>query len=143
MGAKPEVRTHRTALFHWIDRSLQIENVAGLTSITAQLATIGAPSTPVMLRLRLTGHVPLSDLGAITETAQDLGAIVKYLALDLTDLKYHSDADALDSAFTGSLRIIADRLVAAQTDEASGPHNARVAARALQALAQFSRSATP
>ena len=96
----------------WLKANYPVEFMAALLS--NELATLGAPSKPVILRLRLHGRVPLSELGAIGAAAEDLRASVKYLALDQSGLGVNSDTDALENAFSGSLHLVAERLVAAR-----------------------------
>ena len=138
-GAPPVIARHPTATYKWAERVVDLHNAAGLANQTQELRALGAPVKQILLDLTLTGNVALSDAAALDEAIAAVRNLTRHCTVERTGLRFTSDKNELAAVFAGPLAGIAAGVAARQTTGTSDEQ--RIASRALQLLAQFSRGA--
>ena len=144
-GAMPNVVTRRTAAFTWLNRTLSIAAASDLTAISAELKSRGAPVTPVLLALTVSGRVALAEMALLETVYADIRALVRHLDLEHAAVLPSATPADLATIFTGGLNVIAARVAARQSVAHGNADLAaeRIAGRALQLLAQLAESTAP
>ena len=134
-GAEPRVRSVATHHYHWKRQALALSCVADVERFAADLAANAVPRARLLLKLDLSGRVPVAEFGAIQQRLESLADGLAHLDADPGAIETLTSADDLAALGSGSIGMIAQRLAAQRgTGEAS---DQQTAARALRTLARF------
>lgn len=134
-GAAPDVRAVPTGHYRWKRQELLVHGLTDLDRFASGLAADPLPRARMMLRLDLTGHIPLADYGAITERIEALAYGLAHLDADRSALTTTTSEDDLDALGNGSIGTIARRL--AEVSRSGETPDQIVATRALQTLTRL------
>lgn len=136
-GGAPEVRPLATGHYRWKRAELDILGLADLDSYAARLADDPFPSSRMLLKLAIRGHIPLVDYGSISERIASLAHRFADLNADTSALVTTTTGDDLAALGSGSIAVIAEQLAAMKTTGDPALHGP--ADRALRTLARLAR----
>ncbi len=134
-GARPDVRAIATQHYHWRRVALALTSFDDLERYAAELAADPVPRARLVLKLDISGRVPLADFGAIRARLIALGDGLAHLDADTTGLETSAGKDDLAALGSGSLGVIAQRL--ATLRDSGEATEQQTASRALRTLARF------
>ena len=134
-GTPPDVRPVPTHHYLWRRHDLALSSLADLERFAAELATAKTPRARMLLKLDLTGRVPLADFGAIRQRLDALADGLAHLDADTTPIETSTGADDLAALGAGSIAMIAQAL--ATKRESGEAAEQQIAARALRTLARY------
>lgn len=133
-GAVPRVSEHRTGKYRWMTLTEQVGQGADIAVIDAKIRELTDLSAVVM-RLKLTGSLPLEARAALDGQLAGLDAAMTHLDIQLGDLHVRptqEDIERID--FDGVLREAAGTLRALAEDASRGAAERRHAGDALVEL---------
>ncbi len=84
--AKPRVEDVVSASFVWAKRDYLISAIDDVDTIGREIDELADDPGRLVLRLKLAGHVPLQDIGAVEEWCKALEAKLQFLKTDLSGL---------------------------------------------------------
>jgi Calcineurin-like phosphoesterase len=134
-GALPDVRAISTQHYHWRRVMLPLTSLGDLERFAVELAGDAVPRARLVLKLDLTGRVPLADFGAIRACLNTLGDGLANLDADASQLETSTGTEDITALGAGSIGAIAQRL-ATMRDNGDASEQ-QTAGRALRTLARF------
>ncbi len=143
-GAVPLVTQQDVGTYRWLDREARMGEVNALDDLESGLRSLSGLSS-TLLRLRLSGTLPLAQRIELDRRLQDLTAAMFNLQTDLEGLLLRPTAADLEEIdFGGVLRQAADRLKAMVDDGAGDAAHRRHAEQALiELFIRVSRAEAP
>lgn len=139
-GAAPKVEPLRTAEHHWVSHSIEVFPGSQLSDILTPLMDAHIPAHKTLLRVSFKGELPVDEYSAFRAAIADVKASYAYFEADLSELHPLLSVDDLDDLdLAGSLRMSAEALLAQKDNPDATPHEAGIAARALDLLLTYSR----
>lgn len=136
-AGSPHVERVRTAHFTWVRREQKLDGESSLDPIEAEIASLASAAGRCVMRLELSGAVPLAELARIEGRLGRLAPRLFHLAYDISGVNSFADAADLSSLSSPALAEIAQRLKA--KSESGDSSDAAVAARALRRLFALSQ----
>jgi DNA repair exonuclease SbcCD nuclease subunit len=138
-GATPVVSKHATVEYLWRQDTLAIASHAEIDALTEAIRTVAHPASRTLLKLAVTGRLPLAAFAPLELSLEALAATVAHLDVDRVGLATGTAADDLDALGSGAVGVVARELAARNTSE-DGAQKA-MAERALRILARMAGSA--
>lgn len=112
-GATPAVERIATAEFVWIEAAVELAGTRDLERIEERIRERGVALDRILLRLKMTGRLPLTDLYGIESWRERIAAELPYLECDMEGIGVAStDRDMELFGASGELRMAADELMA-------------------------------
>ena len=134
-GTMPTVRQVATNQYHWQRQALDVTSADDLAGYVETLDANPMPSARLILKLDISGRVPLAKLGALEERLAKLSAAIADLDADLSGINATTGTGDMDALGTGSIATIAHRLAAVR--DTGDPMQQVAATRALRILARL------
>jgi DNA repair exonuclease SbcCD nuclease subunit len=134
----PDVQRVRTAHYTWTRRTLTLDAESSLDPLEAEISALAGAAGRCLMKLELSGAVPITALARIEERLAKLAPRVFHLAYDMSLVDAFADAADLSSLSSPALGEIAQRLKARSE---SGDSDAGAASRALRRLFALARQA--
>ena len=128
-GSEPQVTSVSTMIYHWHSETVYVAALADLDMAAAKLEAIPGAANRLVLKLVLSGRVPLAEHGLIAGRLEKLGAGLAHLEADASALEAVADGDDLAALGTGSIATVAQRLAASAPDNPAAAHALRILAR--------------
>lgn len=130
--AVPRVTEIATAQYTWVKRAITVSSAADIEPVVRDVAALGPAAQRLLLELTVSGHVSLSDAGAIEAALDRLASEVRLLRRKLERLAVVAAVGDIAQLPDGSVRSVAERL---QREAAGGDEVASFALRKLMLLA--------
>ena len=121
--------------YQWKRQVLALTCAGDVERFADDLAKDPTPRARLLLKLDLTGRVPLSDFGAIEQRLATLADGLAHLDGNLSAVETSTGADDLAALGAGSIGVIAQSLAAKRDSGVVAEQ--QTAARALRTLARF------
>lgn len=134
-GAIPEVRPVPTNHYQWRRHALALTSADDVETFAAALDAEKVARDRILLKLDLSGRVPLGDFGTIKQLLDALAYGLTHLDADVGAIETRTGADDLGAFGQGTIATIAQRLatLSASSDAAEQQN----ATRALRELAKL------
>ena len=139
-GAVPVVESIAAGAYSWRQHALDIASAAGIDGLIESISAGSARADRMLLKLAVTGRVPLSDGASLEQSLDRLAATVAYLALDRSLLALSTEAADIEALGAGAIATVAALL--AEKAHAADPQQQLIANRALQLLTRFAGAAS-
>jgi DNA repair exonuclease SbcCD nuclease subunit len=131
-GSTPVVEQLHTAAFHWRQEAREISNPEPIADLAASLRTSVTPPDRTLLKLTLTGRIPLSENANLAASIANLEAAVAHLDLEREGLAISTAASDLEALGTGAVSDVATTLI--EQARSGDERQQSIANRALQLL---------
>ena len=128
-GREPQVTPVATKIYHWHSEAVFVSALADLDTLAEKVAGLPGQAARLVLKLALTGRVPLAEHGLIAERLERLGAGLAHLDADASAIEAAAGGEDLAALGTGSIAAVAQRLAAGAIEQPAAAQALRILAR--------------